>query len=116
MDAPELKVTLVKKLLANGQFCAKCIDVQQKLEDSGYLALIDEVVIADETDPESKGMKLAEDLNVNYAPFFIVEQEGRSPMVYTVYFKLVKEVLNLKSGANQEIASIVGTATDDDFC
>lgn len=111
-----MKVTFVKKLLANGQFCAKCIDVQQKLEESGNLAFIDEVVIADETNPQSVGMKLAEEYDVNYAPFFIVKQEGREPQVYTVYFKLVKEVLDQKNGANHKLASLVGTASDEDFC
>ena len=111
-----MKVTLVKKLLANGQFCAKCIDVQQKLDDSGYSSAIDEVIIADENDPDSPGMALARQLDVNYAPFFIVEKEGQEPVVYTVYFKLVKEVLSQKEiNTDNSLNALIGTATDDDF-
>ena len=110
-----MKVILVKKRLVNGQFCAKCIDVQQKLEDSGNLAFIDEVVIADENNPDSTGMKIAREFNVSHAPFFVVEQEGQPPMIYTVYFKLVKEVLNLKSGLTKQLNELMAADSDEDF-
>ncbi|MCK7596865.1 hypothetical protein M0G74_06220 [Microbulbifer sp. CAU 1566] len=89
-----MRITLVKKILADGALCAKCNDVQQKLQENDQEKFLDEVLIADERDPESAGMQLAQRLNVQRAPFFVVEEEGKEPEVYTVYFKFVKEVLN----------------------
>ncbi len=88
-----MKITLVKKILKSGEPCRKCADVLDKLEESGYLGRIDEILIADESDPESPGMQLARQYNVDRAPFFVVEEDGKEPVIYTVYFKFVMEVL-----------------------
>lgn len=89
-----MRITLVKKVLADGSLCAKCNDVEQKLKENDQEKFLDETLIADERDPESAGMQLAQRLNVQRAPFFVVEEDGKEPAVYTVYFKFVKEVLN----------------------
>ncbi|MEW5250686.1 hypothetical protein [Microbulbifer discodermiae] len=88
-----MKITLVKKILADGSPCAKCRDVQRKLEDNDQMRFIDQTLIADSRDAQSPGMRVAKEYGVDRAPFFLVEREGREPEVYTVYFKLVKEVL-----------------------
>ena len=88
-----MKITLVKKILADGSPCAKCRDVQQKLEENDQLRFIDQTLIADVRDAQSPGMQVAKQFGVERAPFFLVEQEGQEPEIYTVYFKLVKEVL-----------------------
>ena len=90
-----MKITLVKKILADGSPCAKCRDVQQKLEENDQLQFIDQTLIADVRDEQSPGMQLAKKYGVDRAPFFLVEKDGQEPQVYTVYFKLVKEVLPL---------------------
>ena len=91
-------ITLVKKILENGEPCKKCAEVQARLEQSGQMDAIDEVLIADERDPESEGMKLAQSLQVDRAPFFVVrETPDAEPLVYTVYFKFAKEVLRNRS-------------------
>lgn len=89
-----MKITLVKKILADGSPCKKCGDVMEKLESSGHMSKIDQMLVADERNPESDGMVVAKRHDVNRAPFFIVEREGEDPVIYTVYFKLVKEVLD----------------------
>lgn len=88
-----MKITLVKKVLEDGSPCAKCGDVQEKLEERDQLRFVDETVIADVRDENSRGMQLARQYNVDRAPFFIVEREGEAPEIYTVYFKFAKEVL-----------------------
>ncbi|WP_226661302.1 hypothetical protein [Microbulbifer aggregans] len=88
-----MRITLVKKVLADGSLCAKCKDVEQKLKENDQEKFLDQVLIADERDPESPGMQLAQSLQVQRAPFFVVEKEGEAPQVYTVYFKFAKEVL-----------------------
>ena len=91
-----MKVTLVKKILADGSPCKKCGDVIAKLEASNQMQYIDEIVVADERDKNSEGMQLAIKYNVKRAPFFIVEREGQAPEIYTIYFKFVKEVIENK--------------------
>lgn len=110
-----MKITLVKKILADGSPCKKCGDVLEKLEQSGQMAQIDEVLVADERDPASPGMKLSAALGVDRAPFFVVEEDGKEPVVYTVYFKFVKEVLDQKTSEEDELKEILNDNPDLDF-
>ncbi|WP_028877371.1 hypothetical protein [Teredinibacter turnerae] len=110
-----MKITLVKKILADGSPCKKCGDVLQKLESSGQIAQIDTILTADERDPESDGMVLAKKLDVDRAPFFVVEKDGAAPLVYTVYMKFVKDVLNQKTEEKDELKEIMENNDDLDF-
>lgn len=110
-----MKITLVKKIKLDGSLCKKCEEVQQKLEATGQIDLIDEVLIADERDPSSQGMELASLFNVDRAPFFLVEREGEAPEIHTIYFKFVKEVLNQKTREEDELKEILNDNPDLDF-
>ena len=58
------------------------------------MRFIDRTIVADERDPNSEGLVVAKQFEVNRAPFFVVDQEnGEEPTVYTIYMKFVKEVL-----------------------
>ena len=85
-----MNVTFVKKILANGNPCPKCEDVERRLTKDGFVNRIDRTVIADERDPNSEGMDLAAKHNVELAPFFIVE-DGAETRIHTIYFKLREE-------------------------
>ena len=102
-----MKITLVKKVFADGSPCKKCGEVEQKMRDAGQLEQIDQTVIAYEADPQSEGMLLAAQHNVDRAPFFIVERDKQPAEVYTVYFKFVKDVLNQKTTEDEEIQEIM---------
>ena len=110
-----MKITLVKKIKADGSPCKKCGDVLKRLEDADQMKFIDEVLIADERDPGSAGMLLADELNVDRAPFFVVEKDDGEKEVYTVYFKFVKEVLNQKGDDKEELKDILDQNPDLDF-
>ena len=110
-----MKITFVKKILADGSPCAKCADVQQRLDDSGQIKFIDQTLIADERDETSEGMVLAKKLGAERAPFFVVEEEGQEPRVYTVYMKFVKEVLDQKVKDADELKEIMENNQDLDF-
>lgn len=100
-----MHITFVKKILADGNPCAKCAQVEQRLTDSGHIASIDEIIVADERDERSNGMQLARKLGVDRAPFFVVEDAGTTK-VFTVYFKFVKQILGATTSSkaeNQEI-------------
>jgi len=110
-----MKITLVKKILADGSPCKKCGDVIGRLEDSGQMARIDEIVIADERDPTSPGLLIAAEHSVDRAPFFVVENDDGKVDIYTVYFKFVKDVLEQKTEEKDEMKEILDQNPDLDF-
>lgn len=67
-----LQVVMVKKRLASGEPCAKCLLAESWLRERGLWEQITRVVWADETDAESEGMRLARTHGVSLAPFFLV--------------------------------------------
>ncbi|MBB3168288.1 hypothetical protein [Simiduia aestuariiviva] len=110
-----MKITLVKKILADGSPCKKCLDVLDKLEANGHMAYIDEILTADERDANSPGMLLAAQLEVNRAPFFVVEIDNEEALVYTVYLKFVRDILEQKTDAADEATEILSNNPDLDF-
>ncbi|HVL01948.1 MAG TPA: hypothetical protein VM553_19160 [Dongiaceae bacterium] len=110
-----MKITLVKKILADGSPCKKCGEVLERMEESGQIKRIDEILVADERDPTSAGMVLAAELNVDRAPFFVVQYDDGRQDVYTVYFKFVKEVLDQVTEEKDELKEILQNNPDLDF-
>jgi phosphoadenosine phosphosulfate reductase len=89
-----MHVTMVKKRLANGEPCRKCAQAEDLLRSRGLWDRIDEVVVADEGNPESPGMKLGARHGVSLAPFFIVRESDGTEVVYDSVLRLVKERLS----------------------
>lgn len=87
-------ITMVKKRLASGETCAKCLEVQRFLEDRDLWSRIDDVVWADESDPESAGWKLAQLHGVALAPFFIVTDAAGTTRTYTSAVLLARALAN----------------------
>lgn len=110
-----MKITFVKKIKADGSPCPKCNDVMERLESSGQISFIDEILIADERDPDSPGMQIAREHQVERAPFFVVEEDGKPPVIHTVYLKFVKEVLDQKTSEQDEARDILESNPDLDF-
>ncbi|MCX8073372.1 MAG: hypothetical protein N3C12_13115 [Candidatus Binatia bacterium] len=95
-----MHITMVKKRLADGSECRKCREVTEMLQKKGLWSRIDEVVWADEREPTSPGMQLAEKLGVDRAPFFLVrDQSGEH--VYTSVLQLIRTHLGEVSSAEQ---------------
>jgi len=93
------KITMVKKLLANGEPCAKCSQAQELLERRGLWDQIDEVVWAREGDPASPGAQLAQRHQVELAPFFVISEDGQGDRVVTSTLKLVQELSATRGSA-----------------
>ncbi len=110
-----MNITMVKKIMKDGSSCRKCADVLSQLEENNLLHRIDQIVIADERDPNSQGMILAKEHKVDLAPFFVVEEDGQATKIYTVYFKFVKEVLSEGLSEQQEIKEIMEQNQDIDY-
>jgi len=110
-----MNITMVKKINKDGSPCRKCADVLRQLEENGLLDRIDQIVVADERDPDSEGMLLARKYKVEQAPFFVVEEDKQLTKIYTVYFKFVKEVLSEGVSEQQEIKEIMDQNPDLDY-
>jgi methyltransferase-like protein len=109
-----MKITFVKKIKIDGSPCRKCAEVQSRLEKDGHIDKIDRTVIADERDNNSEGMQLAKQYEVDRAPFFIVENDVGDPLVFTVYFKFVNEILSGKTN-EEDAAKDILDSNDLDF-
>ena len=86
-----MHITFVKKILADGTPCKKCREVSDRMDAEGILPHINHIVIADERDVQSEGMRLAHKHQVQRAPFFLVEEAGEIT-VFDVYFKFKKHL------------------------
>jgi phosphoadenosine phosphosulfate reductase len=88
-----MHVTMVKKRLASGEPCRKCAQTEEMLRQRGLWDRIDEVVWAQEDDPGSAGMVLAQRFGVEQAPFFLVSDEGGRVVAYSSALQLIREKL-----------------------
>lgn len=107
-----MHISMVKKIKADGSPCRKCAEVEKRLEDAGLAHRIDRIIIADERDPASEGMQLATQYQIERAPFFIVEETGKDPRIFTIYMKFLKEVLGADS-TNEDAARDIMDANPD---
>ncbi len=72
-----MKVTMVKKRLADGSECRKCLESTDFLKKKGLWEQVDEVVWFDESQPDSAGALLTAEHAMERAPFFVIERPGR---------------------------------------
>ncbi len=87
-----MHITMVKKRLLDGSDCRKCGEATDHLQSRGLWEYVNEVVWADEGDPNSPGMLLGARLGVERAPFFVVrDHAGES--VYVSVLQLVRDRL-----------------------
>ena len=100
------RITLVKKIKADGAPCAKCDDVLARLERDGVWHRIDRVVTADEREADSEGARIAERHGVERAPFFVVERDGEQPQIYTVYMRVLRDVLQADDAGDERERAI----------
>ncbi|MCK5736635.1 MAG: phosphoadenylyl-sulfate reductase [Spirochaetaceae bacterium] len=91
-----MSILMVKKILLDGSPCGKCAQAEEILKKRGYWNRIDSVVIADEADSESEGMKLAAGKKIDLAPFFIVRDDTGEERLYTRVFEFIKKELELE--------------------
>ena len=89
-----MHITMVKKRLANGEACRKCLQAEEVLRARGLWARIDDVVWADEADPASAGMELAATHGVAVAPFFVVVDDEGKTVIYESVLRLIQDRLS----------------------
>ena len=111
------RVTMVKKRLANGDPCSKCVQAEQLLRARGAWGRIDEVVWAIENQPDSEGMRLAQRHGIDAAPFFLVDEGGGREVAYGSVLQLLRERLQAgsappASGLRIEPSDVTGLAAE----
>ena len=92
-SSPAMHVKMVKKRLASGEPCRKCLQAEQLLRARGAWERIDEVVWAVEDEPDSEGMRLARRHNIDAAPFFVVDEGNGAEIAYGSVLQLLQERL-----------------------
>jgi hypothetical protein len=100
-----MRITMVKKRLADGSECRKCQEATAYLRAQGLWERIDEIVWADERDTASPGMALAAELGVAQAPFFVVGDES-GDSVYVSVLQLARERLGASTSRGQQARTI----------
>jgi len=99
-------ITMVKKQSRNGIPSEKSHEVENHLTAEGLIDLVNRVVIAQEGDLSSEGMRLAEIYQVDCTPFFLVADETGGVKLYTRYTQLLKDVLLPANQQRQSINSL----------
>ena len=109
-----MSVIMVKKRLLNGEPCKKCAQAEEVLRRRGLWQRIDRVVIADEADAESEGMRMARELEMETAPFFVVSEGGGPPRVFESVLTLIKDGLSPAVGVGVAAAAAPASAGIED--
>ncbi len=107
MKAAIKNVIYVRKILADGTLCRKCAQVTERLHEDDLFGVIDQIIIADERNPHSEGVRLAQEYKVNRAPFFIIERDDGSQEVFDIYLKFKKAVAKSDSLAQETTADLI---------
>jgi thioredoxin-dependent adenylylsulfate APS reductase len=89
---------MVKKRLRSGEPCRKCIQTEEMLRQRGLWDRIDEVVWADEGDPESSGMQLGQRFGIESAPFFLVADDTGQVSAIRSALQLIRDHLQPSRG------------------
>ncbi|OLQ02295.1 hypothetical protein AK812_SmicGene14870 [Symbiodinium microadriaticum] len=91
------KVAFVKKIYSDG------------IQKDNLVDKIDRTIVADERDPSSEGIVLAQKHKVQRAPFFVVVDDAKpeEEKIYDVYFKLKKDVFDQESGEKEKNEEII---------
>jgi phosphoadenosine phosphosulfate reductase len=91
VETTALHVTMVKKRLASGEPCRKCVQAEELLRARGGWERIDQVVWAVENEPDSEGMRLARRHGIDAAPFFVVDEGEGAQVAYSSVLQFLKE-------------------------
>ena len=103
---------MVKKRLASGEPCRKCIQTEEMLRQRGLWDRIDEVVWAVEDDPTSAGMQLAQRFGVDTAPFFLVADGGGQVAAIRSALQLIRDHLQPARGASDGGIDLAAAAAE----
>jgi len=107
-------VVMVKKKLASGEPCRKCLQAEDMLRRRELWDTVDEVVVADETDPTCRGMQLAQRFAIKTAPFFVV-REGNEERVFDSAIRVSKDVLVPKKEGQRPATAQAGASVSATF-
>jgi hypothetical protein len=110
-----MNIKLIQKIKIDGNSCHKSARVLNELKELNLLDTIDEIIAADERhQSNSEGFDLARKHNVSSAPFFIVEDEGKTK-IYTAYYRFMKDVFNVVVSEEDEISEMMAQNPELDY-
>jgi hypothetical protein len=100
-----MHITMVRKKMRDGSDCRKCAEAVEHLRARGLWERIDEVVWAQEGDPDSPGLVLAARFGIDRAPFFVVRDAG-GEKVYTSVLRLIEERFGEESSTLEQARDV----------
>ena len=100
-----MHITMIKKRMADGTVCAKCVQAEELLKARNLWDRIDQVVWALEGDASSDGMKLAARHGIELAPFFVVRDQSGTERVYESVLALIKKELSQAAPATAQTSA-----------
>lgn len=106
MSEPGPSVIFVKKILADGEPCRKCRDIEARLHKDGLIHHLDETLLAREDEPDNAGARLASDHGVQQAPFFVLRYPDGQERVIESYLAF-KRWFSSSDTAAQDLADTV---------
>ena len=110
-----MHIQLIKKIKLDGNPCRKSAKVLNELQELGLLEKIDEIIAADQRQPSSQGFALANQYQVESAPFFIVKNEQGLSQVYKAYYRFLKEVFQVSVSEEEALSEIMAQNPDLDY-
>jgi len=87
-------ITYVKKVLADGQTCGRCIAVSEKLRSDGLFGKINHLVIADDNNTDSLGLQLVKQHAIQKVPFFVVDDDLGETHIFQDYQEFKRYIQN----------------------
>ncbi|MGK7954174.1 MAG: hypothetical protein AB4063_02750 [Crocosphaera sp.] len=110
-----MHIQLIKKIKLDGNPCRKSAKVLNELQELGLLDKIDEIIAADQRQADSQGFVLANQYQIESAPFFIVKNEQGLTEIYKAYHRFLKDIFNISVSEEDELSEIMAQNPDLDY-
>lgn len=105
-------IVFVKKLLADGEACAKCRDIERRLHADGLMDRVDEIQVAREDDPASPGAAAAARHGVTRAPFFVIRDPDGGEQVVESYLAFKRRLARGEDATSGDFQDLVDRHPD----
>ena len=87
-----MHITMIVKQMPDGSRCPKCQDVLSLFEKRGCREKIDRILTAKPKEPDDEIMRLVKKHKIKRAPFFIVEKDDGTEIIYDSALRLLTEI------------------------
>lgn len=87
-----MHITMIAKQMPDGSPCPKCREVLELFVKRGCREKIDRLLTAKPKEPDAEIMQLVKKHKIKRAPFFIVEKDDGTEIMYDSALRLLNEI------------------------